>query len=130
MELEVLKDIGLTEGEIRAYTSLLELGKSTAGKIIEKSKISPSKIYDVLNRLIEKGIVSYIVEGKRKSFMAAPPKNIVNYIERKENELMQHKIDFKKIIPILESRQKAKVKKFKAEIFEGISGLITVFDMS
>ena len=130
MELNVLKDLGLTDGEVRVYLALLELGSSTAGRIIEKSKISPSKIYDVLNRLIAKGIASYIMEGKIKNFMAAPPKNILNYIERKENDLAQHKTEFKKIIPILESKQKLDKKNFNAQIFEGISGLITVFDMS
>jgi len=34
MELNVLRDLGLTEGEIRVYLALLELGSSTAGKII------------------------------------------------------------------------------------------------
>lgn len=130
MEIEVLKDLGLTDGEIRVYLALLELGSSTAGKIIEKSKISSSKIYDVLNRLIDKGIVGYIIEGKTKHFKAAPPNNILNYIERKENELMQHKKEFRKIIPLLESKQKSEIKNFNAEIFEGVNGLITVFDMS
>ena len=130
MDINVLKDLGVTDGETRVYLALLELGSSTAGKIIEKSKISPSKIYNVLNRLIAKGIVSYIIEGKTKHFKAAPPKNILNYIERKENELVQHKTEFKKIIPLLESRQKSGVKNFNAQIFEGIGGLVTVFDMS
>ena len=130
MELNLLKNIGLTDGEIRVYMALLELGKSTAGKIIERSKVSPSKIYDVLNRLIEKGLVSYIIEGKIKHFNAAPPHEILNFIEKKEEELRLNKDEFKKILPNLESRQKAKNKDFNAEIFEGIRGLITVFDMS
>ena|SRR3989338_379564 len=130
MELEVLKDIGLTEGEIRAYTSLLELGKSTAGKIIEKSKISPSKIYDVLNRLIEKGLVSYMIEGKVKHFKAAQPDNILYYIKRKEEDLKNNKNEFMKILPELKSKEKEGHKEFNAEIFEGTRGLMTVFDMS
>jgi HTH-type transcriptional regulator, sugar sensing transcriptional regulator len=123
-------EVGLTEGEIRVYLALLEIGTSTAGKIIEKSKISPSKIYDVLNRLIDKGIVSYIIEGKTRHFKAAQPRNILNYIERREHELDRNKTDFKKILPLLEQKQKLEVKNFNAEIFEGINGLITVFDMS
>src|SRR3989344_2652015 len=130
MEIGVLKDLGLTDGEIRVYLALLEIGNSTAGRIIEKSKISPSKIYDVLNRLIDKGLVSYIIEGKTKHFRAAPPKNILNYIERRENELMQRKNEFRKIIPLLEAKKKAETSAFNAEIFEGVNGLITVFDMS
>lgn len=130
MELDVLKSIGLSDGEIRVYIALLELGKCTAGKIISQSKVSPSKIYDVLNRLVEKGLVSYIIEGKIRHFKAAPPSNILSYIERRENELMRHKNEFKKIVPLLEAKQKSEAKKFNAEIFEGVRGLTTVFDMS
>jgi HTH-type transcriptional regulator, sugar sensing transcriptional regulator len=130
MDLKVLKDIGLTDGEIRAYTSLLEIGKSTAGKIIEKSKISPSKIYGVLNRLIEKGLASYIMEGKIKHFKASPPDNVLNYIKRKQNQLQDDAKEFVKVLPLLKSKQKEGVKKFNAEIFEGTRGLLTVFDMS
>ena len=122
MELKILKDIGLTDGEIKAYLALLELGKSTVGKIIEKSRVSPSKIYDVLNRLIEKGLISYIIEGKVKHFKAAPPKNVLNYIERKEEDLKLHKNEFKKLLPELNSKQIQGNKIFNAEIFEGIRG--------
>ena len=130
MELDVLKDLGLTDGEIRVYLTLLELGTSSTGNIIKKSKISPSKIYHVLERLIAKGIVSYIIIGKTKHFKAAPPKNILNYIERRKSEFIKHENEFKKIIPLLEEKQKLDTKNFNAEIFEGVSGLITVFDMS
>ena len=130
METNVLKYLGLTDGEIRVYLALLEIGSSTAGKIIQKSRISPSKIYDVLNRLIAKGIVSYIIDGKTKHFKAAPPENIINYVERKENELNHYKNEFKKLLPILEAKQKPANKQFNAQIFEGVNGLITVFDMS
>jgi len=130
MELKILRDLGLSEGEVRVYLALLEIGKSTSGKIIEKSRISPSKIYDVLNRLTEKGLVSYIIEGKIKHFKVAPPNQILNFIKQKEEELELHREEFKKILPELESKQKLIQKKFNAEIFEGIRGLITVFDMS
>ena len=130
MEFGVLKSIGLSDGEIRAYIALLELGKCTAGKIITQSGISPSKIYDVLNRLIEKGLASYIIEGKIRHFKAAPPNEVFSYIQKKEKELELHKSEFKKILPQLTLKQKAEPKKFNAEIFEGMGGLITVFDMS
>ena len=130
MEFDVLKDLGLTDGEIRVYLALLEIGTSSAGNILKKSKISPSKIYHVLERLIAKGIVSYIMVGKIKHFKAAPPKNILSYIERRKSELTSHENEFKKIIPLLEEKQKPESKKFNAEIFEGINGLMTVFDMT
>ena len=41
---EILHQIGLTEGEIKVYLSLLELGSTSTGKIIKKSHISGSKV--------------------------------------------------------------------------------------
>lgn len=41
MEFQDLKKIGLTEGEIRVYKALLELGETTKTKLAKESKISP-----------------------------------------------------------------------------------------
>jgi sugar-specific transcriptional regulator TrmB len=60
MELQDLKKIGLTHGEIKIYEALLDLGECTRTILAKKSGISPSKIYDVANRLIEKGIISSV----------------------------------------------------------------------
>lgn len=130
MELKLLRDIGLTDGEARVYMALLEIGKSATGKIIQQSKISPSKIYDVLKRLTEKGLVSYIIEGKVKHFRATSPHKVLDFIKLKEEELESHKKEFKKILPELVNKGNAANRKFYAEIFEGNRGLITVFDTS
>ena len=59
---EELKKIGLTNGEARVYSSLLNLESSTVGPITKKSGVAYSKIYEVLQRLIEKGMVSFIIK--------------------------------------------------------------------
>ncbi|MBU1854934.1 MAG: helix-turn-helix domain-containing protein, partial [Nanoarchaeota archaeon] len=51
-ELTELTKLGLTKGEIRIYEALLELGETTRTKLAKKSGVSPSKIYDVTNRLL------------------------------------------------------------------------------
>jgi len=65
MDTQILEDLGLTNAEIRVYVALLELGSSSAGKIIEKSGLQNSVVHRALNSLIEKGLISYIKEGKR-----------------------------------------------------------------
>ena len=62
MDNHLLEKLGLTKGEIKIYFALNELGKATVGPIGEKSKVSKSKIYDILNKLIEKGLVGYIIQ--------------------------------------------------------------------
>lgn len=126
----MLENIGLTKGETKVYLALLELGSSTAGNIITSSKISPSKIYDVLQRLIDKGLVSYIFQGKIKYFKAAPPNRILTFIEKQKEELLEKEADFKNILPVLELKQKSAPKNQTAEIFEGMRGIKTFLDMT
>jgi len=54
--LAALREIGLTEGEAKAYFALVTLGQSSVGPIVEKSGVTASKVYIILDRLIEKGI--------------------------------------------------------------------------
>lgn len=127
METKILEDIGLTKGEIKVYLALLELGSSTAGPIVNKSRVSPSKVYDILNRLIEKGIVSYIVKGKIKYFNAAAPERLLAFVEKRKEELDQNEAKIRQILPQLKLKQGKQEQ--KAEIFEGIRGIKTFFDM-
>ena len=52
MEENVLYKLGLNKSEVKVYLTLLELGSSTTGTIMVKAKISYSKIYGILERLI------------------------------------------------------------------------------
>jgi len=58
--LSELIQLGLTSGEARIYLSLLKLGSSKVGSIVKDSRVSYSKVYDVLEGLITKGLVSYV----------------------------------------------------------------------
>ncbi len=58
MNNKLLEEIGLTKGEISVYLALLKIGETTTGKIIEEAQISSGKIYEILDKLIKKGMVS------------------------------------------------------------------------
>ncbi|MBS3167698.1 hypothetical protein J4216_01085 [Candidatus Woesearchaeota archaeon] len=45
MDIMILREAGLTEGEIKVYLALLELGTSTSGPIVEKSGVARSIIF-------------------------------------------------------------------------------------
>jgi len=84
-----LKELGFTEREIRVYLALLETGKSTAGPVAIKAKLSQTKVYEALGKLVEKGIVNYIVVSKTKHFQAADPKQILDIIDQKREKFME-----------------------------------------
>ena len=128
MQVELLEDIGLTKSETKVYLALLELGSSTTGKIVDKSKASSSKIYEILEKLINKGLVSFIIKSGKKYFEAADPSRILDYLEEKKDTLEKQEEGLKKLIPQLELKQKLSQYKTEATIFKGMKGMKTAFN--
>lgn len=116
MDTQILEDIGLTTAEIKVYLSLLELGTSTAGPIIEKSGLQSSVVFITLNKLVEKGFISFIKEGQRKHYQASNPQNILVFIEEKKQK-------FEKILPELQSKVAKSKEKPEATLFRGKRGI-------
>jgi len=127
MKESVLQQIGLTRSEIAVYTALLELGSSSTGKIVDKSKASSSKIYEILDRLMQKGLVSFIIKSGVKYFEASPPQRIMDYMKEKEAKFNKQKEDIKKLIPELELKQTLSKYKSEATVYKGMKGVHTAF---
>ena len=95
----ILKKIGLSKGEAKIYEALLNAGLSPINVLHEKTGIERRNIYDILNKLIEKGLVTYITENKRKLFQITHPSKIVHFLEEKENELSKTKKEAASFVP-------------------------------
>ncbi|MBD3247012.1 hypothetical protein GF378_00125 [Candidatus Pacearchaeota archaeon] len=118
---EVLKELNLTDKEIKVYLALLELGQSPVNPIAKKSQLNRVTCYDVLKYLKEKGLVSYVIKSSVKYFEAANPQKLLGDLEVKEQKV-------KEILPELEALKKITREKPKIELYEGIAGLKTVME--
>ena len=128
MNLEILKKIGLSDGEIKVYSVLLEIGVSSLNNIHEKAGMDRRNIYDILNKLIERGLVSYIEENGKRTFKISNPEKIISYIEEKKTSLDEIKGEVEKIIPAMQSIFKSEKQELFSEIFRGSEGLKAVWD--
>jgi sugar-specific transcriptional regulator TrmB len=128
MDTKILEEIGLTDSEIKVYLALLELGSSKKGPIVKKAGITSSKIYEVIDKLIERGLASYVVKDKVKYFNAAPPSRIKDYLKEKEAKLKEQENELDKLLPSLELKQKLKEKKTDAEVYRGWRGIQTIYN--
>lgn len=124
-----LQQLGLTEGESKVYEALLNLGPSTVGPIVKKSGIAYSNVYEVLERLIHKGLVSFIMKEKTKHFQAVEPTRIKDYLDKQEAELEKNKATFEKLLPELNKIKLFVGKKEETEIFLGEKGLMTAYEL-
>jgi len=122
--IQALERIGLTSGEIKVYLALLELGSTSTGKITKISGISGSKVYEVLDRLSNKGLCTHIINNGVKHFEAADPNRILDYLQEKENQIEEEKTSIQKIIPELLMKRKD-AQQSVAKIYSGWEGMKT-----
>ena len=118
----------LTKGESKVYKALVELGDTSIGNIIKISGVSHSKIYDILKRLSEKGLISSINNNGRQYFSPADPSRLLELVGEKENELQQSKEKIKDIVKTLKLRRNITNPKNILSSYEGIKGMKTVLE--
>ncbi|MFH0701518.1 MAG: helix-turn-helix domain-containing protein [Candidatus Woesearchaeota archaeon] len=127
MDINCLKEAGLTEGEIKVYLALLELGSSTTGPIIDKSGIARSIIYQILDKLMQKGLVSNITKEKTKYFQAAEPNKILEYVHERDREMEENKKKIEQLLPELLLKQKMAPQN-QANFYAGFKGIRTAHE--
>ena len=127
MELSLFDEMGFTHGELKVYFALLELGTITSGPIINKSKVARSKVYEILEKLKDKGLVSEIIRDNTKYFQALSPHKILDYLDTKELKIKEQKDSFKKVLPILLDKQKIKQSEHQVKVYHGFEGIKTLY---
>src|SRR3989344_1000420 len=113
--------LGLTVMEAKIYDVLLQLGPSLAGLITRKSGIHRRSVYDALERLIQKGLVGYIVKNNRKYFEATNPQRLTDMLREKEATVQA-------LLPQLQAKYNQTKEKSETLFYRGKNGLKNVFE--
>lgn len=115
---KALAEIGLGDGEIKVYTALLKLGSSTVSKIKEETGLHRTTIYDFIEKLLNKGLVSYVIKNNTKHYNATDPNKLIDFLEEKEKNIRD-------ILPDLLKLSETKRDDIRVEVYRGIEGLKT-----
>ena len=118
----VLRDLGLSEREVKVYIALLEIGETTVGPIASKSRIQHSKIYQVIEKLVDKGLATFIIKSKTKYFQAQDPKFLLYLLKEKEKQLSN-------ILPKLQLKRKFSNQRQTARVYEGYRAIQSLYEM-
>jgi len=129
---KVLHNLDFTEKETLVYLTILELGSAKVNEIAKKAEINRTTVYDVLEGLVHKGLVSKYKKGQVTFFNALDPKQLLSYIDREKEEktkiLEQQKKKIEAIIPELVSLQNIYTDKPKIQFFEGEKGMREAYE--
>ena len=128
MDFADLERIGLNRNEAKVYLALVYKGEATAAELVKAVGVHRNIVYDNVEKLIEKGLASFIIdEGKRK-FIAQKPDTIISYLESKKEKVDEEIIEANKILPQISRILSTSNTKQEATIYRGIKGLKKIFN--
>jgi sugar-specific transcriptional regulator TrmB len=121
METETLqfKGAGLSEGEMKIYSALLETGTASVSKIVEKTGLQESTARFVMEQLVYKGLVEQVVKQDMRLFEAGSPDRLLSYVKRKQEELKEEEQRIEKLVPLLYMKSNEAGKESQVKVFEG-----------
>ena len=111
---------GISQNESLVYHAILKIKTASVRDISKITGIHRTYIYDVLEKLKDKGLISYFREGKIHYYKCSDPINLYNYIESQKEEL-------NKIMSNLKKQYEESSTEIDIEIFKGKGGLISAY---
>jgi sugar-specific transcriptional regulator TrmB len=120
---ENLIRLGFNQNEARVYLSLAKYGQSDAHQIIKDTKFHKNIVYDNLDKLINKGLVTYIIEGKKRIFSISSPDMLVEHVNENINKLNEKKNLAIGISNEIKANQRILPQKQEASILRGKDGI-------
>lgn len=115
-----LETFGFNEKEAHVYVTLLELGAAPMSRIVKKSGLKRTTLYDTLETLKKRGFVSVTKQNGRAVYLPEDPRTI-------GDKLDEQQITFNKILPELLSITNTFQKKPIIRFYEGIDGLKDIY---
>jgi hypothetical protein len=125
--LDTLKQAGLTDSEAKIYLTLLQKGSLTKTPLVKHAGISPSKVYEVADKLSKKGLVSVVLHNGTQTFTAAPPIKIQEYLESKKQAIAVAERNVDAILPKLLALSSGTTAAVDINVFTGWEGIGTAY---
>jgi sugar-specific transcriptional regulator TrmB len=97
-EVQKFLELGLTERETKVYITLLSKKSFTSSELQKTANIPRTKIYEVLFKMLERGICVERRVGKIKYYEAVEPKKALNKILEDYKNNFQNELEKKKDI--------------------------------
>ncbi|MGV8162357.1 MAG: TrmB family transcriptional regulator [Candidatus Nanoarchaeia archaeon] len=118
-----LERLGLNKNEAKVYYVLLMKGEATAQEIVKSMGVYRNIVYDNLEKLMEKGLVSFVTDGTKRKFIAEKPQAIIEFLEGKKEQLNKEINMAHELIPQIGTILNSNHNQQNVSLFKGISGL-------
>lgn len=81
-----LREVGLSLYEAKIYVALLRHGAQNGNELSKSSSVPSSKVYSVLDKLAQEGIVHTLRKGSTTEFVCISPRDLLDRLRHQFNE--------------------------------------------
>lgn len=123
-----VEDLGLSNKEAKVYVAALMLGPSPVQKIADFASVKRVTAYVILEALVNLGLVSQSVKGKKTFFVAEEPENLRRLLAKKEQALDEQKHGFENIMPQLKALKGVPQETPSIQFYDSPEGIRSLFN--
>lgn len=116
---KLFQNLGVDGKEARIYLAALEVGSSPVSSIAAKSRMNRVTTYGILEKLVKKGMVSFMIKRGVKYFHATDPELLLKEYQKRLRDLEKALPDLKRLY--------GETPHPKVSYFEGVEGIKTIY---
>lgn len=105
--------------------TLAKIGSSKTGNLLKESGLNTGKVYEILESLKRKGLVSETTINNVKHFAASPPEKLIDYVTAKKKAIEQEEKLAKSLIPQIEAMRQFALEQSRVAVYTGFEGFKT-----
>ncbi len=125
---QALEDFGFNNLEVEVYRALLKSGSRPASVIAEQANLKRAHTYNILNSLMDKGLVQQFLKNGVKQFSCSPPTSLLTIVEQREDRLASQKKQLTEILPLLQQLRNPLAAEPKVHFFRGSDGIKEIYE--
>ena len=105
------------------YLTTLSLGSASVQEIAHASQITRTTVYNVIESLIETGLMTSLEQKGKNTYAAEPPEVIVRMLKSKADELLRRMEAVEELLPELMALEKTIQHRPRMFMYEGREGI-------
>lgn len=122
---KIFLELGLPEVETKIYLTSLKLGAESVQNIAKAAKLSRTAVYDGIEALQGRGLMSTVRQGRKKYFIAEDPERAVSYFKG-HIKALDEKVDLLK--GSIRDLELLGAEKPNVRLYEGDEAIKVLFD--
>ena len=124
---QALLEFGLSPKEVKVYLALTLLGTTSITPLAKQAQINRTTTYDIIESLIQHGLVSRVGGIKKETFTVEPPEKLPLLLEARMRKLNQQIIKAQSLVRQLKFFGSRQLGRPKVSLYDGNTSIKNLY---